>query len=70
MTQASPWMTVHEAAAYTHRGRRYLRKQVEAGKLRAAVVGGKKELLFKAEWLDLWLEELARPVMFQLRRRA
>jgi excisionase family DNA binding protein len=70
MTGESPWMTVHQAAAYTHRGRRYLRKQVDAGKLRGAVVGGKKELLFRREWLDQFIEDLATPVVMPIRRRA
>jgi excisionase family DNA binding protein len=66
----SPWLSVKEAAAYTRRGRRYLRKQVEAGKLRAAVVGGKREHLFRREWLDQFLEDLTMPVVVNLRRRA
>lgn len=43
----SPWLTISEAAAYAKRGKRYLRKQVASKKLRAAVVGGKRELLFR-----------------------
>ena len=57
------------AAAYAKRGRRYLRKEVAAGRLRAATVGGRR-LLFRAEWLDLFLEELAVPVMVTVRRRS
>jgi excisionase family DNA binding protein len=70
MTAESPWMTVYQAAAYTHRGRRYLRKQVEAGRLRAAVVGGKRELLFRREWLDEHIESMTVPIAVGIRRRA
>jgi excisionase family DNA binding protein len=67
---ASPWLTIEQAAAYTHRGRRYLRKQVENGKLRAATVGGRRELLFRVEWLDEHLEACAAPVLVPMRKRA
>ena len=66
----SPWLTATEAAAYTKRGKRFLRSAVKAGKLRAAKVGGRQELLFRAEWLDQWLEDLATPVLLNVRRRA
>jgi len=65
---ASPWLTADEAAAYTHRGRRFLAREVKAGRLRAARVGGRAELLFRREWLDAWLEDLATPVMLPRRR--
>ena len=66
----SPWMTLRDAKEYTRRGGRYLRKQVAEGRLRAAQVGGKRELLFRREWLDSFLEDLATPVVVSVRRRA
>ncbi len=60
---ATPWMTLTEAGAYVHRGRRFVRAEVVAGRLRAARIGGRKEILTRREWLDSWLEELAQPVM-------
>jgi excisionase family DNA binding protein len=71
MTMLSPWLSLAEAASYTKRGRRFLRTEVKAGRLRAAVCGGRRELLFRAEWLDAYLEELAKPVLVgAVRRRA
>jgi excisionase family DNA binding protein len=70
MPAASPWLTLGEASGYAHRGRRFLRKAVKDGKLRAAQVGGRKELLFRAEWLDQYLEDLATPILLNVRRRA
>jgi excisionase family DNA binding protein len=69
-TPPSPWLTIAEAADYVHRGRRFLAREVRAGRLRAARVGGRGELLLRREWIDLWVEDLATPVMVPTRRRA
>lgn len=59
----TPWMNLSEAGPYAKRGRRFLAREIKAGRLRAARVGGRGEYLTKAEWIDQWLEDLARPVM-------
>lgn len=66
----SPWMTTAEAATYVRRGRRWIRKQMQDGRLRAATVGGRKELLFRREWLDQLIEDMSTPVIVPVRRRA
>jgi excisionase family DNA binding protein len=66
---STPWITLQEAAAYAHRGARFLAREVKAGRLRAARVGGRGELLFRREWLDSWLEDLATPIAVVIRRR-
>ena len=66
----SPWLTLAEAATYTKRGKRFLAREVNAGRLRAARVGGRGELMFVSAWLDEYLEGLATPVPVQLRKRA
>jgi excisionase family DNA binding protein len=67
----TPWLTIAQAAEYSHRGKRFLARQVAQGLLRAARVGGRGELLFRREWLDAWLEDLSTPiVMTPARRRA
>ena len=67
---ASPWMNLARGAAYAKRGRRFLAKEVRAGRLRAAVVGGRRELFLKREWLDQWIEDQATPIVMSVRRRA
>lgn len=67
----SPWMNGTEAGAYVGgRSKRYLRREVKLGRLRAAIIGGRKELLFRREWLDQYLEDLATPVVVNYRRTA
>jgi excisionase family DNA binding protein len=66
----SPWLTLVEAAQYAKRSRRVLRAAITDGRLRAAVIGGRKEILTRREWLDAWIEDQAAPVMITARRRA
>jgi excisionase family DNA binding protein len=63
MEHTTPWKTLKEAAVYARRGPRFLRREIEAGRLRAARVGGRREFITRDEWIDEWLEELSRPVM-------
>lgn len=65
----SPWMVMADAKTYAKRGGRLLAKAVKNGELRAARIGGRRELLFRREWLDEWIEAQAAPVMVQTRRR-
>ena len=58
----SPWKTIKQAAARVHRGPRFLAREIKAGRLRAARVGGRGEYVLRDEWIDAWLEELARPI--------
>lgn len=59
----SPWMNSAQAAAYLGRGRRFVLGEVKAGRLRAATVGGRREVLTRRDWLDAWVEQQARPVL-------
>ena len=49
---ASPWLTATEAAAYLKRGTRFVLREIHAGRLRAARIGGRREILTRAEWCD------------------
>jgi excisionase family DNA binding protein len=69
MLAESPWLTAADAANYLKRGRRFVIREIHAGRLRAAVVGGRREFLTRAEWCDQWVEDQAAPVAV-LRRRA
>ena len=49
------WLTVEEAAQRARCGKRSIYLGVQQGKLRAARLGGRRELRFLAEWVDAWL---------------
>ena len=53
--QPSPWLTVKEAAERARCGTKLIYREVTAGRLQAARVGGRRELRFRAEWIDDWL---------------
>jgi len=56
------WLTVPEAADRARVGRRTIYREVMAGRLRAARVGGRLELRFRPTWVDAWLDATAEPV--------
>jgi len=51
----SDWITVEQAAAHAQCGKRSIYLAVQQGKLRAARLGGRRELRFLVEWIDAWL---------------
>ena len=53
----SPWITVNEAAKRARCGIKLIYREVRAGRLKAARVGGRRELRLRAEWVDTWLLE-------------
>jgi excisionase family DNA binding protein len=52
---ATPWIDVNEAARRARCGVKLLYREVRAGRLQAARVGGRRELRLLAEWVDDWL---------------
>jgi excisionase family DNA binding protein len=52
---SSPWLTVKEAAERARCGVKLIYREVEAKRLRAARVGGRRELRILPEWIDQWL---------------
>ena len=56
------WLTPKEAAQQARCGVKTIYREVKAGRLRAARVGGRRELRIKPEWVDAWLERTATPV--------
>lgn len=59
----SPWLDVRQAAQHANCGRKSIYNAVASGKLRAARLGGRRELRFLAEWVDAWLIETSKPVV-------
>jgi excisionase family DNA binding protein len=68
-TTDSPWMTASEAAAYLKRGRRFVLREIKSGRLRGAIVGGRREVLTRAEWCDAWVEDNTKPMPYPVTRR-
>ena len=59
----SPWLTVAEAAQRARCGVKTVYREVQAGRLRAARIGGRRELRLRPEWVDAWLERASAVVM-------
>jgi excisionase family DNA binding protein len=55
-------MTAAQAAEYMQRSRKWVLREIKTGRLRGAVVGGRREVLTRREWCDAWVEERAQPV--------
>ena len=55
----SPWLTVKEAAERARCGTKTIYREVKAHRLKAAKVGGRRELRFRPEWIDAWLESVS-----------
>jgi excisionase family DNA binding protein len=66
---SSPWLTVKEAAQRARCGPRVIYREVEAGRLRAARLGGRRELRLLPEWVDNWLIATTTPVDVDTRAR-
>ncbi len=54
-SQGSPWLTVKEAADRARCGVKTIYREVKASRLRAARIGGRRQLRFQASWIDDWL---------------
>ena len=57
------WLTVTEAAEYARCGVKVIYRAVRGRKLRAAKVGGRRELRFLATWIDEFLIASSTPVV-------
>ena len=66
-----PWLNLAQAARAVGRGRRFLLNEVKAGRLRAARIGGRQEVLTCTDWLAQWVADQAAVslVPLPLRRR-
>ena len=58
----SPWLTAAEAANHARVGIKTIYGAVRSGRLRAARIGGRRELRFLSLWVDAWLEASAEPI--------
>lgn len=59
------WLTVKGAADRALCGTQLIYREVKAGRLRAARIGGRRELRLKPAWVDEWLEKASTVVEVQ-----
>jgi len=60
---ASEWLTTEEARQVVKVGLKLIYREIRAGRLRAARIGGRRgPLRIHSRWIDEWLEASARPV--------
>ena len=57
------WLTTKEAAARARVTIDTIYKEVKAGRLRSARIGGRRELRFRDSYIDAWLERSAEPIV-------
>jgi excisionase family DNA binding protein len=55
MGEAIRWLKVREAADRARCGPKTIYRAVQSGHLRAARLGGRRELRFLESWIDRWL---------------
>lgn len=61
VSNPSPWMTPKEAAARARCGVKLIYRAVQAGHLKAAHLGYRRDIRTKADWVDAWLEQMSEP---------
>ena len=66
------WLGLRDAAKRlpNTRSPRFVAREIKAGRLRAARIGGRGEYVTCDEWLDEYIEEQAAPIQVPFRRRA
>ncbi|MGC4083405.1 MAG: hypothetical protein QM736_15170 [Vicinamibacterales bacterium] len=57
MPADTPWLRIRpDAITYSQCSESVLLREIRAGRLRAAYVGGRRAIRLKREWIDAWLE--------------
>lgn len=57
----SPWLTIDEARQVAKVGARLLYREIKSGRLRAARIGGRRDIRVHVDWISEWLEASAQP---------
>lgn len=52
----TPWLDVVEGAAYAKVSRKLIYRAIRGGRLKAARVGGRRQVRLRKEWLDAFIE--------------
>ena len=56
------WLTVLQAAAAAQVGKKTIYKEVRAGRLRAARIGGRRDIRIHRDWVSEWLQASSKAV--------
>lgn len=64
----SPWWTTKETASYLRLSVDFVRDEINAGRLKAARIGSKRQILTCQAWCDAWVESRAEIHPFKPRR--
>lgn len=62
------WWTCKETAAYLRKSPAFVRHEIKMGRLRAARVGSRRDVLCCAAWCDAWVSSQADVHMLKPRR--
>lgn len=63
MREQSPWLTIEESRSVAKCGAKLLYREIKAGRLRAARLGGRAGTIrIHRDWLTAWLEASAQLV--------
>lgn len=52
----SPWLDAGQGASYARVSRKLLYRAIRSGRLRAARVGGRRQVRLRREWIDAFIE--------------
>ena len=63
------WLTVEQARRIVQCGAKLLYREIRAGRLRAATIGGRTDLRIHRLWIDEYLTRCAAPIEISPRRR-
>ena len=61
MSERTPWRTVEQAGKSAQCGAKTIYKEIKAGRLRAARLGGRRAIRIHQDWIDEWLTSLELP---------
>lgn len=60
--QPSPWLTVDEVRQVMKCAAKLVYREVKAGRLRAAHIGGRRDIRIHRDWIDEYLTGCAEPI--------
>jgi excisionase family DNA binding protein len=58
----SPWLTVTEVCEVAKCGAKLVYREIKAGRLRAAHIGGRRDIRVHRDWIDEYLNRCATPI--------